>query len=132
MFSLIGFIFWPDSGALPTKASDLFCESDLDLVMGQDGTCLDLDEGGDCSLIGRMKGEEESHLFSVGGRGRQRPELRWCTMSCRFLIDLLIDRLVNKLYIEIVPCHVSPPVLTKMQLVFLGGVLSVSCCTSYP
>jgi hypothetical protein len=51
--------------ALPIKADDLFYEDDLDLVVGRDGICLDLDgggEGGGCSLLGVVK-REESHLF---------------------------------------------------------------------
>ena len=45
MLMLIGFFSGLDSAALPTESDDLFCK--VDLVEGCDGTCLDLDGGGE-------------------------------------------------------------------------------------
>ena len=45
MLTHIGFFSRLDSAALPTESDDLFCK--VDLVEGCDGTCLDLDGGGE-------------------------------------------------------------------------------------
>lgn len=72
-------IFPTRFGTLPTEFNDLFYVENLDLVLGRDGTYLDLHRGGgrggDFSLLGVMRREEEeeekSYLFwgEEGGGG---------------------------------------------------------------